>query len=335
MFSFDSSINFDNPDAERKCFLEFDSNNKGYLDENDFFNLLQALVCKETKPTIADSAELFCSFDKNKDGKIDSVEYMNVWHNWIKKLVSPITALLVIDVQNDFIDGSLALRCCPAKQDAKEVIPVINNILQTQKFDVIVYSLDYHPENHISFIDNVNLYELSGNYEKDSAKIKLFDRVKFSKPIAMEQVLWPKHCIQKTWGSEFHPDLKVIKDSIMIYKGTNSDIDSYSAFYDNLKLSETSLHSELQKRHVTHVFVCGIAYDYCVSFTAIDALELGYATVVIRDATKGTDETSINVMTEKLKNSNCVIENSSDLEKFLTAKSINLEFAKVMGKHIN
>lgn len=273
--------------------------------------------------------KLFTVFDRNGDRIIDSIEFGNVYKDFIKPLVKPVTALLVIDVQNDFVDGSLALKNCPAKQDGKDVIPVVNSLLENYKFDVVVYSLDFHPQDHISFFENVNLYNLVDN-NKPLKDLALFDTVTFEGPPKMTQKLWPQHCIQNTWGSELPKGLKVAKDSLSVFKGTNTKIDSYSAFFDNMKLLSTKLNKELRSRNVTHVLICGLAFDYCVGFTAIDAVELGYATVIIQDATRGTDDNNIKSMKEKLKSANCVIASSGEIENLISGKDIRPEFASAL-----
>ncbi|CAF0964015.1 unnamed protein product [Rotaria sordida] len=220
-----------------------------------------------------------------------------------------VNALLIIDVQNDFIDGSLSLRKCPSKHNGEEVIPVINNLLDSINFDVIVYTHDWHPSDHISFFDNLHLR--SHYLTNDSiplTDLQIYSTAIFDIPGVprMKQVLWPAHCVQNTSGAELHSDLKIINENntqnlsvIHIYKGTKSNIDSYSAFWDNLKLSETNLHQLLTEKQVTQVFLAGLATDYCVYFTSIDALEHGYKTFIIEDACRGADPITIK---EKLNN---------------------------------
>ncbi len=209
----------------------------------------------------------------------------------------PRSALIIIDVQNDFIDGSLGLINCPAKQDGAEVVPVINEMLDTIPFDAVAYTLDWHPNDHCSFIDNVNMRKISdkspvklsfenlifllifyfdGNFLCIKIKVtkdfQLYDTIIFDAFPEAEQKLWPKHCVQDTKGSELHPDLNVIdqeKDEmkravIFTKKGCNSDIDSYSAFFDNCKLNETNLDQNLKALQITDIYVCGLAADVCV-----------------------------------------------------------------------
>ena len=186
-------------------------------------------------------------------------------------MLHPKTALLVVDVQNDFIDGSLALINCSAKQDGGEVVPVINELLDTCPFDCVAYTLDWHPKDHVSFFENVSKRKISDKspIKKD---FKQYDTVIFEQYPNADQKLWPTHCVQGSKGSELHPDLKIInpeKDEMkrkLIYtkKGHNPDIDSYSAFYDNAKLSETGLDKDLKEIGVTDIYVCGLASDVCV-----------------------------------------------------------------------
>ena len=217
--------------------------------------------------------------------------------------VRPVNALLIIDVQNDFISGSLSLRNCPSKHNGEEVVPVINQLLQTIPFDVVVYSHDWHPTDHISFFDNLALR--SQFLTKNSTPFKdlrLYSIAKFkiNNLTEMEQTLWPRHCVQNTSGAKLHPDLKVVTENkkqnqsvIHIQKGTKPDIDSYSAFWDNMKLSETNLNRQLKEKNVQKVFVTGIATDWCVHSTAIHALEYGYQTFIVEDACRGVDEQHI------------------------------------------
>ena len=185
--------------------------------------------------------------------------------------MQPCNALVIVDVQNDFIDGTLALRNCPAKHNASEVVPCINHLIDTVPFDVIVYTLDWHPADHCSFIENVHLRKLSENSPKRT-NIKAYDTVIFEEYPDIEQKLWPAHCVQGSPGAELHPDLRVVDEAtdkmrrrvVVARKGCRSDIDSYSAFFDNCKLNETTLNQDLRKLGVSDIYVCGLAADVCV-----------------------------------------------------------------------
>ncbi|CAF3174269.1 unnamed protein product [Rotaria sp. Silwood2] len=215
----------------------------------------------------------------------------------------PINALLIIDVQNDFINGTMALQNCPSKHNGEEVIPVINRLLDSINFDLIVYSYDWHPIDHISFFDNLPLRShLLTSDSISLADLRLYSTATFANNglDCMKQTLWPRHCVQNTFGAQLYPYLKIIDEKnnknvsvIHIHKGTKSNIDSYSTFWDNSKLNKTALQQQLQNKHVTHVFVTGIATDFCVYSTAMHALENGYKTFIIEDACRGVDDETI------------------------------------------
>lgn len=238
----------------------------------------------------------------------------------------PVNALLIIDVQNDFIDGSLALRDCPAKQNGEEVVPVINGLLNSGHFDVVVYTYDWHPLNHISFFNNIELRsQYLTNDSTPFTELTLYSKAKFNIPnvAVMEQILWPAHCVQNTTGAELHRDLKVVKESstqsvIHIVKGTKPDVDSYSAFWDNLKLSETTLQKQLKEKNVSQVFVTGLATDYCVYYTAAHAIEHGYKTFIVEDACRGVHETTIKERLNYFKQNNGHIIQSSQVEDYMS-----------------
>ena len=115
----------------------------------------------------------------------------------------------MVDVQNDFISGSLALKNCPAAEDGVEVVPEIQDLLSQKLFGVVAYTFDWHPPNHCSFVDNVSLYPLHSTSQVTAEKAKLFDVVVYDKMPIIDQVLWPRHCEMNTWGAELHKGLAV------------------------------------------------------------------------------------------------------------------------------
>ena len=176
-------------------------------------------------------------------------------------------ALLVIDVQKDFCPGgSLAV----PKGD--EVVPVINELMKKffTKGWMVIATQDWHPADHGSFA-SVN-------------KAQPFTMGTLS---GMPQVMWPDHCVQWTDGSAFHPDL--LDAPTVISKGMDATVDSYSGFFDNGGKNDTGLNKCLKDAGVDEVFICGLATDYCVKFTALDAVKLGYNTIVVSDACRGVD----------------------------------------------
>lgn len=175
-------------------------------------------------------------------------------------------ALIIVDIQNDFIPGgSLAVT------DGDKIISRINEL--QKKFDLVVATQDWHPSNHKSFAS-----------QHDG--MNPFDVIDLN---GLQQTLWPDHCIQSTKGAEFHKDLNTNKIEAIFRKGTNPEIDSYSGFFDNGRKKATGLHGYLQERKVTSVFVCGLAADFCVYYTALDALSLGYETTILDESTKAID----------------------------------------------
>eukprot|EP00794_Sanderia_malayensis_P003912 gene3912-4454_t len=214
--------------------------------------------------------------------------------------ISKKVALLVIDVQNDFISGSLALKDCPAKQDGEEIIAVINQLKKEVKFDLVVYSLDWHPKDHCSFLSNVNKYPIHKTSEIQACNAKLNDHVIYDFESPQEQILWPDHCVQESDGAKLHHLLEVNEDEVKVKKGTNSRIDSYSAFWDNGKLSKTELYRLLCDKKITTCFVCGLATDFCVQFTCLDCAQHGFKTYIIEDACRGVSHELIEDAKEKM-----------------------------------
>ncbi|WP_180082875.1 MULTISPECIES: bifunctional nicotinamidase/pyrazinamidase [unclassified Acinetobacter] len=175
-------------------------------------------------------------------------------------------ALLVVDVQRGFTPGGNL-----AVANADQIIPNINQL--GQYFKHIILTQDWHPDNHISFADNH-----PGKAAYDSIQLDYGT-----------QVLWPKHCVQGTLDAELHPDLNLPQAQLIIRKGFHEQIDSYSAFMEADRKTMTGLAGYLRERGIDTVFVVGIATDFCVAWTAIDACKLGFKTYVIADATKGID----------------------------------------------
>lgn len=175
-------------------------------------------------------------------------------------------AIILVDIQNDFLpDGALAVH------DGDAIIPLVNR-LQPQ-FDVVVMTQDYHPANHGSFAAN-------------HPGLRPYDVVKLG---GLDQVLWPTHCVQRTPGAAFSMALDIRHVDRIFQKGTDPGIDSYSGFFDNGRKKATGLGDYLHEKGVTDVYVCGLATDYCVKFTALDALSLGFRTFLIEDASRGVD----------------------------------------------
>jgi len=162
--------------------------------------------------------------------------------------LEPSDALIVVDVQRDFCPGGAL-----AVADGDAVVPVINRL--TPLFTRCVFTRDWHPANHCSFSEDPQWRDGS----------------------------WPSHCVQDTPGAEFHPDLRIPNDALIISKAARSDAEAYSAF------DGTGLDAELRGMGVRRVFVCGLATDYCVKATALDAADKAFDVVVIDDACRSVD----------------------------------------------
>jgi len=174
--------------------------------------------------------------------------------------------LIAVDVQNDFCPGGAL-----AVPHGDEVVPVINRL--AWQFRNVVLTQDWHPRGHLSFA--------SSHPGK-----KPFDTIVASYG---PQVLWPDHCVQATAGAEFHRTLQVPHAALVIRKGMNPSIDSYSTFYENDRKTPTGLTGYLRDRGLKRVFLAGLAYDFCVRYSAEDARREGFGVFVIEDACRGID----------------------------------------------
>jgi nicotinamidase/pyrazinamidase len=175
-------------------------------------------------------------------------------------------ALLIVDLQNDFCPGgALAVR------EGDRIVPLANRL--QRHFDLVVATQDWHPAGHGSFAANH-----PGRRPGETVELA-----------GMPQILWPVHCVQETPGADFHPKLSRARFSHIVRKGTDPAIDSYSGFFDNGRRKATGLGDYLKQQHVEEVFICGLTTDYCVRFTALDAVALGFRTHVIADACRGVN----------------------------------------------
>lgn len=175
-------------------------------------------------------------------------------------------ALLIVDVQYDFLPGGAL-----GVEGGDQIIPVINKL--QEKFNFIVATQDWHPAKHGSFAANHK-----GKSPGDFVQLG-----------NVEQVLWPVHCVQGTRGAEFHEDLDRSNWNHIIQKGTNPHVDSYSGFFDNDRRENTGLNEYLKENGVEELFVTGLATDYCVKYTVMDAIKAGFEATVVKDATKAVN----------------------------------------------
>ncbi|SMO89148.1 bifunctional nicotinamidase/pyrazinamidase [Gracilimonas mengyeensis] len=201
-------------------------------------------------------------------------------------------ALIIVDVQNDFCPGG-ALEV----PNGDQVVPPINALMQ--QFDCVVQTQDWHPEDHHSFASS-------------HADKKAFETTEMDYG---EQVLWPDHCVQGTEGAAFHPDLETKPVQMIVRKGYRKAIDSYSAFFENDHETVTGLHGYLQARGVDEVYVTGLATDFCVKWTALDAAKLGYKVKLVKDAVRGIDmDGSVDVALDEMQEAGVEFLESGDLK---------------------
>ncbi|MDA8425568.1 MAG: bifunctional nicotinamidase/pyrazinamidase [Treponema sp.] len=175
-------------------------------------------------------------------------------------------ALLVVDVQNDFCPGGAL-----AVPGGDEVIGPINRLIPA--FRHVVLSQDWHPADHVSFASN---WPGHAPYELVEAE-------------GIQQLLWPDHCVQGSRGAEFRAGLDADRASLVLRKGARSRLDSYSVLFENDRTTKTGLDGWLRSLGVEELWLCGLASDYCVFYSAMDARKLGFGVVVVRDAVRGVD----------------------------------------------
>eukprot|EP00117_Sycon_ciliatum_P049657 scpid87762/ scgid35168/ Nicotinamidase; Nicotine deamidase len=202
------------------------------------------------------------------------------------------SALIIVDVQNDFISGSLAV------PGGEKVVDVCNHLRDRGDFSMVVVTQDWHPSTHISFARNAQNFVLAD--EVDGAAVCEFSTVSFSDPPLDGVSVFPVHCVADTWGAELHKDLQVRSSDVTVRKGSHTERESFSAFADNTQLSETHLANTLRHASITDVFVCGLAYDVCVSWTARDAVRRGFRTFFVEDAAAGVEPGEMSRMKQEL-----------------------------------
>ncbi|KAF8314754.1 Isochorismatase hydrolase [Clavulina sp. PMI_390] len=211
----------------------------------------------------------------------------------------PGTALVLVDIQNDFLppDGSLAVT------DGRQILPVVLDLLKDpSRFNVIVATLVDHPVGHVSFASTHGLKPFTAT---QVPKLN-------SENETITQMLWPDHCVQNTPGCDIESSIQKRLDEIgdkfqYIKKGDDIAVDAYSGFADNQYMHITGLAKLLYTKNVSKVLVTGLATDYCVKFTAIDACKFGFATYVVEEAVRGVDPTADEAVFAELKKWGCQV----------------------------
>jgi nicotinamidase/pyrazinamidase len=184
-------------------------------------------------------------------------------------LLQPTDALLVIDVQNDFCPAVNGIGGALAVAEGDQIVPIINTL--AKKFDHVILTQDWHPTGHISF---------ATTHDRQPYEM-------INVPYG-PQTLWPEHCLQQSEGASLHPALDIHAE-LLLRKGFRRHIDSYSAFLENDHRTPTGLAGYLRERGLTRLFLVGLAYDFCVRYSAIDGHHLGFENIVIEDATRAVN----------------------------------------------
>jgi nicotinamidase/pyrazinamidase len=200
-------------------------------------------------------------------------------------------ALLVIDVQNDFCPGGML-----AVAQGHAIVPLINRI--ALKFETVVITQDWHPPDHTSF---------AANHQRKQP----FETITL--PYG-PQMLWPTHCVMASKGAALHPELAIPHASLILRKGSNPDTDSYSAFLEADRTTKTGLDGYFASRGITEVYLCGLALDYCVAWSAEDARHFGLKATIIEDACRAIDlNDSLRLAWERLSKAGVTRTNSTAL----------------------
>ena len=212
------------------------------------------------------------------------------------KKLSPDTALILVDVQHDFLPGGAL-----AVPQGDEILPIIDSLLPY--FETIVATQDWHPAQHGSFAANH-----TGTQPGEQIILE-----------GLPQILWPIHCVEGTRGADFPESLDRSRWKLVFKKGKNPLVDSYSGFFDNARRGDTGLRNYLLLEGIRRVFIAGLALDYCVKFTALDARTLGFETFLITDATRAVNlqPEDGNIAIEELKAAGIVCLDSKNLARYV------------------
>jgi nicotinamidase/pyrazinamidase len=203
-----------------------------------------------------------------------------------------VRALLLVDLQYDFMPGG----ALPVP-DGDAVVPVANALMPA--FTLVVATQDWHPADHGSFAVNH-----PGTAPGDMVDLG-----------GVPQILWPAHCVQNTKGAELHADLRAVDIDHIVHKGTDRNVDSYSTFFDNARQRETGLDKYLKQHDVDELVLMGLATDYCVQYSVLDAVELGYAVTVVSDGCRGIGlyPTDIDDAWERMRGAGAAVAESADV----------------------
>ena len=274
------------------------------------------------------------ALDHRGDGQVDEARLCASWLSWFGDRSRPRHALIVVGMQKDLIDGALALTLCDAGQDGSLIVDTINRMRRSATFDAVAFAIESHPKNHCSFHNVVTegRSEAKPHADQDPNEIRnaeVYQRVVLQAPDGqrMPQMLWPSHCITDTPGAQMPPSLKTEPEDITVLMGTDACVDSHSAFYDVGKYrtpttpSGNTLITELSGRGITHVYVCGLAFDLAVANTALHAAVHGLVAHVIHDASCSASVADARMRERELKSAGVRIVGSDDVPLILSERA--------------
>ncbi|CAD5221081.1 unnamed protein product [Bursaphelenchus okinawaensis] len=282
----------------------------------EFAEFIRSIISDE-QPNEEALRRVFTVFDKDNDGVLDETESEKANQKIVEQINSLRSGFILVDFQNDFVDGSLGIKHGRAKQDPYDAIPKINDLLNRHDdFDMVVYTLDWHPQNHISFYEHCRNNDRSLQKFDRQRKLKPFDIVSFEEP-SLRQVLYPSHCTMNSWGAALHDDIVKVESSKYVTKGSAVYVDSYSGFADNTGQNKTELEHILREDGINALFICGLALDICVASTTRDAAKLKFFTCVVEDCSKGLSEDQIKKTKDELRGRNVPYVTSDIVKAFL------------------
>ncbi|MFH4977045.1 hypothetical protein AB6A40_003754 [Gnathostoma spinigerum] len=265
--------------------------------------------------------ELFDRLDMDHDGQLNDTECWRANREIIGQFSRLRVALIVVDFQNDFVSGSMAIKAGSAHQNPNEALFNINELLKDTIFSLVVYTMDWHPQNHISFWEHCRNSDRVLSEIDRGRQLMPFDTVSFDEP-KCTQTLYPSHCVQNSWGAALDQHLIHIDNAVYVKKGQDQYADSYSAFMDNYGLKKTKLESILCEHQIGAILVCGLAYDICVAATCRDGFDCGFLTALIADCSKAFNKDGEQQTNNELLKKNVAIVTSWEARKIARGQLI-------------
>ncbi|CAG2117385.1 unnamed protein product [Medioppia subpectinata] len=308
-------------DQRDRLFVFLDENKDKQLCKTEFKQLFSSLFYSSSEKTshLVDEdigVEILDLIFLHKDKPIDKNRFDEVWDEWIYKILVPKSALIVVDMQHDFIAGSMPV------PNATTIVKPINDLMA--HFETVIVTIDYHPWDHCSFVESVHNpaidRPINDYFGKTRDTLTFNDRVNYTVHPNITQVLWKTHCVQGTPGADLYAGIhtKQVQDLVRVKKGMDSDIDSYSAFEDVGGLHKTNLNDELINRNITNIYLTGVLYEFCVGMTALDGLRYNYSTAFIEDAVHALTPALAEKMLKRLREHSASIITATNVDHMVT-----------------